>query len=204
MVLKMKLDKEPKRASELVYPYLDVSSDNNRFRPPARITMESHLVMLKSPIFNWKNTKFWVTRSFWSWFQCCLTWSCPFLILRCSVPICKMRSLSFSWLQGAPSDSDVVCLTHCYSLGGAGLSGLAQNHLVAWCVALEACCLSKGCCVWIASGFNQRGSKYRFMKMWLWQRKRVISESSIPGNGWDCLLESEAAAACLPQWLEFL
>lgn len=65
-------------------------------------------------------------------------------------------------------------------------------------------CFLKGSWVWIANGFNQRGSEYCFMKIRLCQRKRIISEISTPGNEWNCLPEWEGATECLPQWLGFL
>lgn len=127
----------------------------------------------------------------------------PFLILGFSFPICKMRDLKLFMTSKTLSNSDLVCLPHIchYLLDGLDLSGLVPKHLAAKCVALEACCFWKGSCVWIANGFNQRGSKYCLMKIWLCQRKELLQKPpSQEMNGIVCLCQKWLQHARHSDW----
>lgn len=176
-VVKMKLDKAHKRALRCAYPCVEVRMVLTIFPIPSPCHNGISSLAVEIPNIRWKTTKFWLGRSFWPWLQWCLTWAVPSWYWGSVSPSIQWGIRNFLWFQ-SPLPAPILCalLVFACLLDGLDLSGLAQNHLAAKCVALEACCFWKGSCVWIANGFNQRGSKYCLMKIWLCQRKELFQK----------------------------
>lgn len=101
IVVKRKLDKVHERALKLTYPYMEMRGSLMIFffPAPSPIIMESHFVILRSPVFTRNSPEFWVRRSFQPWLLHHLMWDWSFLILRFSVSLRKVSNLYFSWFQ---------------------------------------------------------------------------------------------------------